>query len=231
MFCVKCGSQLEEGSGFCPHCGAAVRRVNAENVKSDISKVNGKTNIAEPFAPSQRDLGGVGMKHTDNKKAVENKLLYTARGSAWRHPIAMGLTIAFLIFLLIGAASLFSTGDAVYGGATLGVCAIMVFVLIMIIASGRSYRIMVYTNKIVVKWGLISKQERQSVMTPILGVSVSQSVNGRMYNYGAVHIDKVGKGWDVNMECVTKPHKFKEFLETLIDESKPLENVHFNVFE
>lgn len=54
MFCVKCGSQLEEGSGFCPHCGAAVRQVNAENVKSDISKVNGKTNIAEPLPLRKR---------------------------------------------------------------------------------------------------------------------------------------------------------------------------------
>jgi TM2 domain-containing membrane protein YozV len=36
MFCSKCGSQLNEGSAFCPRCGAQVAPV-VEQVAADVS--------------------------------------------------------------------------------------------------------------------------------------------------------------------------------------------------
>ena len=36
MFCSKCGTQLNEGSAFCPRCGASVASV-AEKTAADVS--------------------------------------------------------------------------------------------------------------------------------------------------------------------------------------------------
>ena len=36
MFCIKCGSQLNEGSAFCPRCGASVASA-VEKAATDVS--------------------------------------------------------------------------------------------------------------------------------------------------------------------------------------------------
>ena len=36
MFCIKCGSQLNEGSAFCPRCGASVASA-VEKAAADVS--------------------------------------------------------------------------------------------------------------------------------------------------------------------------------------------------
>lgn len=39
MFCYKCGKQLDEGTNFCPHCGATQKKDENNQQKEDAKKV------------------------------------------------------------------------------------------------------------------------------------------------------------------------------------------------
>lgn len=83
------------------------------------------------------------------------------------------------------------------------------------ILSAKCYSIEFYDNKIVVKSGVLSKQETQSVFAGVYCVSVEQSFFGRIFNYGSVSVDCPGK-WDVNTENIKDPSALKKYLENYI---------------
>jgi uncharacterized membrane protein YdbT with pleckstrin-like domain len=47
----------------------------------------------------------------------------------------------------------------------------------------------------------------------VLSVSVEQRFIARIFNYGDVVVDTVGR-WDMDIVGVAKPHKLKRYLET-----------------
>lgn len=180
---------------YCPNCGSPVG--------------SGISFCPHCGAPLTGGGGGSGGK--------TGALLYTARRSVWY----LGKKIVgALLAVILGAilSSVFmSSGMGILGfiGIVIAVAGgIMLFVDVL---TAARFRLEVYDNRIVVKEGLFSTRSRQSIMSPIIGVSVSQSFWGKIFDYGTVTIDKVGKGWDVSTTYIKHPYQFNSFLESLID--------------
>lgn len=80
-------------------------------------------------------------------------------------------------------------------------------------ASAHSYHVCFYEDKYVLKSGILSKTETVSAFKGIIGVSVEQSIKGRMFDYGIVKVDLVGKHQLV-LGGVKNPAGLKKYLET-----------------
>ena len=76
-----------------------------------------------------------------------------------------------------------------------------------------------YEDRIVVKSGVLSKREKNVAFVGVRSVSVNQSLWGRIFKYGDVQVDTVGK-WDVNTKGVKNPRPLVEYLETKIISKK-----------
>ena len=90
---------------------------------------------------------------------------------------------------------------------------IPLIVMIVDIFARKAERIEFYDKYLVVKRGLLSKREKRSVFSGVIGVSVNQSLFGRIFGYGDIMVDVVGK-WDVNLKGVSNPNGLKAYLET-----------------
>ena len=102
---------------------------------------------------------------------------------------------------------------------------IPVIIQIARILSAKCYSIEFYDNKIVVKSGVLSKQENQSVFAGVYSVSISQSFFGRIFNYGSVRVDCPGK-WDVDTESIKDPSALKKYLENYITSNGMTNIIH-----
>ena len=80
-------------------------------------------------------------------------------------------------------------------------------------AAAHSYRINFYDDKYVLKSGILNKSETSTVFKGVVGVSVEQSIKGRMFDYGIVKVDLVGKHQLV-LGGVKNPAGLKKYLET-----------------
>ena len=92
---------------------------------------------------------------------------------------------------------------------------IPLIIQIVRILSAKCYSIEFYDSKIVVKSGILNKQENQSVFAGVYSVSVSQSFIGRIFNYGSIKVDCPGK-WDIDTEGIKAPVELKKYLEAYI---------------
>lgn len=90
-----------------------------------------------------------------------------------------------------------------------------IFIGIWLIMRASSYRLYFYPDKVVCTYGIIAKNEEQFRMTTIVGVSLQYSVWGRLFNYGNVLVDIVGK-WGVNTMGIKRPRELKQYLESCI---------------
>ncbi len=61
----------------------------------------------------------------------------------------------------------------------------------------------------------------------VAGVSVSQGLKQRLFHYGNVHIDVLGK-WDVNTDDVVNPFGLQSYLEGKFVKSGNVTNVLSN---
>ena len=150
-----------------------------------------------------------------------NKLLYVAKKSAWAHRTRMILSIILtVLFALTGI--IFVTDPEGIGLAVVAFAIALVFVLVIVltVVEASKCEIRVYEKSIVTRKGLLNVKETRSVMTPIIGVSIEQSFNGKIFNYGNLVIDKVGKGWDIDSRYVKKPYEFKRFLDSLMENTE-----------
>lgn len=80
----------------------------------------------------------------------------------------------------------------------------------------RSNKIEFYKNKYIIKSGLINKHEDEAILTNLVSVSVNQSLGGRMFDYGTVRINIVGKK-DISLSGVKHPQKLKKYIQALLD--------------
>ena len=77
-----------------------------------------------------------------------------------------------------------------------------------------------YDKKVTERNGLISKDEKETTFKGVVSVTVKQSFWGRIFNFGDVHIDLVGKN-NLYLEKIANPYDLKKFLETkIIDDSQ-----------
>lgn len=89
---------------------------------------------------------------------------------------------------------------------------IPLIVMIVDIFVKKSVTIEFYDGYIIQKSGVLSRKETHSVFPKVAAVSVDQSLFGRMFNYGNVNVDVIGK-WDVDLKGIAKPHELKKYLE------------------
>ena len=74
-----------------------------------------------------------------------------------------------------------------------------------------------YDKCIIERYGILSKNERKMAFSGIVAISVKCSLFGRIFGYGDVYIDVVGKN-NLILDGVKKPFKLKEYIETKLIE-------------
>lgn len=148
-----------------------------------------------------------------------NEVLFVAKKSAWAHRTKMIFSIIFAVLGAIFAISFFMTPDGgVLGAICIAVSVICVLSIIFTIIEASKSEIRIYDKFIITKKGIFNVKETRSVMTPIVGVSVEQSLGGKIFNYGNIKIDKMGRGWDVDCTYIKNPEAFKRFLQERMEE-------------
>ena len=108
-------------------------------------------------------------------------------------------------------------------------CWLIVPIIIMLvdIIVKKHERIEFYDDYVVVKSGVLSKKERRAPLIGIVGVSISQSIRGRIFKYGDIFIDVVGR-WDINTKNIANPNGLKDYLEPLIAKSSKMQSFIMN---
>ncbi len=76
-----------------------------------------------------------------------------------------------------------------------------------------------YDEYVIVKSGVLAKNERKTVFPSVLSVSISQTLWGRICGYGDLKVDVVGK-WDVNLYGICNPAELKRYLEDKVTSTK-----------
>ena len=92
---------------------------------------------------------------------------------------------------------------------------IPIFVLIYRMMEANRYRIEFYDDKIIVCSGLLDTHKRVSAFVGVAAVSYTQTLFGRMFDYGDVHVDCAGK-WDINTSYIKDPEGLEAYLQTKI---------------
>ena len=100
-------------------------------------------------------------------------------------------------------------------------------IMVIDILAKKCEKIEFYDDYVVVKSGIIAKKEKRAALIGIVGISVSQTIKGRIFGYGDVHIDIVGK-WDVHTEQIANPNGLKNYLEPLISKAPNVQAVVMN---
>ena len=72
-----------------------------------------------------------------------------------------------------------------------------------------------YENRIISKYGVLSKHEAETSFVGISAICVDQSLFGRIFKFGDIHIDVIGK-WKVTIKGAKYPMDAKEFLSKYI---------------
>lgn len=91
--------------------------------------------------------------------------------------------------------------------------------------SVSSESVTISADKIVWRKGILNKTERISALTGVLGVSVSQTFGGKIFNYGDVHLNSIGRHSDVNFEGVKDPYALRTFLNKKIVNSNNTQQI------
>ena len=100
-------------------------------------------------------------------------------------------------------------------------------IMIIKIINIKDETISFYNNKVVLRSGIFNKHERTTILTPVLSVTVKQTLWGRICNYGTIHVDVVGK-WDINMRGIKNPLEAKAYLEKFVANGRSMRPVVMN---
>ena len=85
---------------------------------------------------------------------------------------------------------------------------IIIIVRIIVLKSDKTY---FYENRIISRYGVLSKHEAETSIVGVSAICVDQSLFGRILGFGDVHIDVIGK-WKVTIKGAKKQMRDKEFL-------------------
>ena len=97
---------------------------------------------------------------------------------------------------------------------------IPIILIIIDILKTNVEKVEFFDKKVTERKGLISKNETEITFKGVVSVNVQQSFWGRIFNFGEVHVDLVGKN-NLYLEKIAKPYELKKFLETkIVDDSQ-----------
>lgn len=86
---------------------------------------------------------------------------------------------------------------------------IMIIVDVIIL---RSQYVEFYDSFVIKKRGVFNKTEERCMFPKILSCNVYRSFWARVFNYGDIRVDAIGK-WDVNLEGIKKPLFVRKYLQ------------------
>ncbi len=92
---------------------------------------------------------------------------------------------------------------------------IPLIVLIFRLIAASAYKIEFYDDKIITYSGVLDTTKKQSVFMGVTSTSVTRSLFGRIFNYGDVLVDCVGK-WDIDTTGIKNPVELERYLQTKI---------------
>lgn len=98
------------------------------------------------------------------------------------------------------------------------VSCILIIPIIPLVArliSAACFRIEFFDDKVITYRGVLNKSKKVAVFMGVAATSIEQSLIGRIFNYGDVKIDVVGK-WDVDTTGIKNPSALEEYLQTKI---------------
>ena len=101
---------------------------------------------------------------------------------------------------------------------------IPLFVLIIRILAVKKEVITFYQDRIVVEKGLLSKKQKSFAFAGVYSVSINKTLWGRMFKYGHVDIDFVGKN-DIVTDYVKNPDELVKYLNTKIVKKENTVNI------
>ena len=142
---------------------------------------------------------------------------YVAKKSAWGvvNFWVMLLCIVLGAGLIVAPMLIWPTEDSMFktigllaGAAILAVFFIVTIIRIIII---KHDKVEFYDDKVVQKWGVFSRNEKQSVFIGIRQVEVKQSLWGRITKMGNVQVDVVGH-WDIDLDKIKYPKRLRSYL-------------------
>ena len=93
--------------------------------------------------------------------------------------------------------------------------------LICMFLSNRTYRHYVYRDRYVYEGGLLSKKRRTQTMTQVLAVDIEQSFKGKIFNFGDVRVNLIGRG-GLRIEGCKHPEEVASALQGLIAKGKDI---------
>ena len=96
-----------------------------------------------------------------------------------------------------------------------GIFIIPLIIMIVKIINIKDESISFYNNKVVHRSGILSKNEKTTILTRVLSVTVRQTFWGRIFNYGTIYVDMMGK-WDISMRGIKNPMGAKAYLEKFV---------------
>ena len=101
-------------------------------------------------------------------------------------------------------------------------CWLIVPVIFMIdfIVSAKKFKIEFFDTRVVMRRGIFNTEEKQALLTNILGVNINQSFSGKIFNYGDVSVDLVGR-WDIDTSAIKRPKALKAYIESLMNKQSP----------
>ena len=93
-----------------------------------------------------------------------------------------------------------------------------IFIMIYMIVKTKKFRLEFYNDKVIMRRGIVNTEERQSILTTIVGVSINRSMAGNIFNYGDVIVDMVGR-WDIDTTAIKDPVSLKKYLESIMSQT------------
>ncbi len=135
---------------------------------------------------------------------------YIAKKSCWT---AFNFKLVLLSLLIIPIVILIVMfkNPLLYALLAFPAVAIIAILIRIIIRKCEYYEF--YDNKVVYKKGVFNRRETVSTFLGVLSVEVEQRFIARIFNFGNVVVDTVGR-WDMDIIGVAKPHRLKRYLET-----------------
>lgn len=128
-----------------------------------------------------------------NENAGKNKP-YVARKSALQAFTGWTVLLTILLFWLI----------------------VPIVVLVFKIITVKHEYLEFHQNKVIVHKGWLSRHEKEIALVGINAINVDQTFFGRIFKYGNINIDVIGKH-DIVFDHIKKPYELKKFLENQID--------------
>ena len=131
--------------------------------------------------------------------------------------VFLALTLVFALFAKDLLASIPALSDfaslAPVVAAVFGLVALVPLTLIIVdVVILRSQYVEFYDSFVVKKRGVFNKTEEKCMFPKILSCHVHRTFCGRIFNYGNIQIDAIGK-WDVDLTFIKRPLYIRKYLE------------------